>query len=188
MANMSDIRNGLTFKHNGEIYTVIGFQHVKQARGPAFVRAKIKSLTSGKIIEESFNKSSRIEDIRVERHKYQYLYDEGDFLVFMNGETFEQVSIGKAMIDAMDLLMEGETVEVLFNTQDDSPLTVDMPQHVIREVTHTEPGLRGDTATKTMKPATVESGAIIKVPLFINIGDKIKIETATKNYMERVKG
>ncbi|MEM7369194.1 MAG: elongation factor P [Bacteroidota bacterium] len=188
MANMSDIRNGLTFRQNGEIYTVVEFQHVKQARSASFVRAKIKSLTSGKMLEETFNKSSKIDDIRVERHKYQYLYDEGDFLIFMNGETFEQVSIEKEMIAAMDLLKEGETVEVLFDTSDDSPLTVDMPQHVIREVIHTEPGLRGDTATKTMKPAKVEGGATIKVPLFINIGDKIKIETASKAYMERVKG
>lgn len=187
MANMSDIRNGLTFKLNSDIYTITEFQHVKQGRGAAFVRAKIKSLTTGKVIEQTFNKSSRIEDIRVERRNYQYLYEDGEFLVFMNGETYEQVRIQKIMIDALDLLMEGENVEVLFNTEDDTPLTVDLPQHVIREVTHTEPGLRGDTATKTLKPATVESGAEIRVPLFINTGDKVKIETATKSYMERVK-
>lgn len=187
MGNISDIRNGLAFKYNNDIYSVVSFQHVKQGRGAAFVRVKMKSLTSGKVIENSFNGSAKIEDIRVERRKFQYLYEDGDFLVFMDSDTFEQVSIGKVMIDALDLLMEGETVEVLFNTEDDSPLTVDMPANVIREVTYTEPGIKGDTATNTLKPANVEGGAEIRVPLFINIGDKVKIDTSNKAYMERVK-
>ena len=187
MATTSDIRNGLTFRYNGDIYSVVSFQHVKQGRGSAFVRVKMKSLSTGKVIENSFNTSAKIEDIRVERRKYQYLYDEGDSLVFMDNETYEQINIQKKMIDAIDLLQEGDTVEVLFNTEDESPLTVDMPQFVIREITYTEPGLKGDTATNTLKPATVSSGAEVKVPLFINIGDKIKIDTASKSYMERIK-
>lgn len=187
MANTSDIRNGLCFRYNGDIYAVVSFQHVKQGRGAAFVRVKMKSLTTGKVIENSFNTSAKIDDIRVERRTYQYLYEDGDMLVFMNNETFEQVSIAKAMIESIDLLMEGESVEVLINTEDDSPLTVDMPQHVIREITYTEPGIKGDTATNTLKPATVSSGAEIRVPLFINIGDKIKIDVANRSYMERVK-
>ncbi|MCL4136146.1 UNVERIFIED_CONTAM: hypothetical protein GTU68_036991 [Idotea baltica] len=187
MASTSDIRNGLTFRYNNHIYTVVSFQHVKMGRGSAFVRVKMKSLTTGKVIENSFNTSAKIDDIRVERKKYQYLYAEDESLVFMDSETYEQINIMKVMIDALDLLLEGDIVEVLFNTEDDSPLTVEMPQNVVREITYTEPGLKGDTATNTLKPATVNSGAEVRVPLFINIGDKVKIDTATKSYMERVK-
>ncbi|MEM8887746.1 MAG: elongation factor P [Bacteroidota bacterium] len=187
MANISDIRNGLTFKYNGDIYSVVSFQHVKQGRGAAFVRVKMKSLNTGKVIENSFNGSARIEDIRVERRKYQYLYEDGEALVFMDTETYEQINIQKVMIDNVDLLEEGEMVEVLFNTADDSPLTIDIPKHVVREITYTEPGLKGDTATNTLKPATIASGAEIRVPLFINIGDKVKIDTESRSYVERVK-
>ncbi len=187
MANMSDIRNGLTFRQNGDTWSIVEFQHVKQGRGAAFVRCKIKSLTSGKVIEQNFNKASKIDEIRVERRKYQYLYVEGESLVFMNTETYEQVNIPGAMVEGQDLLEEGEFVEVLFNTEDEQPLTIDLPQYVIREITYTEPGLKGDTATNTLKPATLNSGAEVKVPLFINIGDKIKIDTASKSYMERIK-
>lgn len=187
MANISDIRNGLTFKYKSDIYSVTGFQHVKMGRGAAFVRVKMKSLTTGKVIEDTFNNSSKIDDIRVERRKYQYLYNDGDNLVFMDEATYEQVMINAQMIDALDLLLEGEMVEVLFNTEDNSPLTVEMAQNVVREITYTEPGLKGDTATNTLKPAKVNTGAEIRVPLFINIGDKVKIDTATKAYVERVK-
>lgn len=187
MGNISNIRNGLAFKYNNDIYSVVSFQHVKQGRGAAFVRVKMKSLTSGKVIENSFNGSAKINEIRVERRKYQYLYEDGEMLVFMETSTYEQVSIAKTMIDAIDLLLEGDMVEVLFNTEDDSPLTVDLPTSVIREITYTEPGIKGDTATNTLKPATVESGAEIRVPLFINIGDKVKINTSDKSYQERVK-
>ena len=188
MANISDIRNGLAFKYNGDIYTVVGFQHVKMGRGAAFVRVKMKSLTTGKVIENSFNNSAKIDDIRVERRKYQYLYEEGDSLVFMDVETYDQFNIKKIMIDSLDLLLEGESCEVLINTEDDSPLTVEMAQHVIREVVYTEPGLKGDTATNTLKPAKLNTGAEVRVPLFINIGDKVKIDTASRAYVERVKG
>lgn len=187
MASTSDIRNGLCFRYNGEIYSVVGFQHVKMGRGSAFVRVKMKSLTTGKIIENSFNSSAKIDDIRVERRKFQYLYAEGDSLVFMDNETYEQINIDKKMIDGVELLQEGEVCEVLFNTADDTPLTVDMPQYVIQEISYTEPGLKGDTATNALKPATVNSGAEIRVPLFINIGDKVKIEVASKSYVERIK-
>lgn len=187
MANISDIRNGLTFKYNGDIYSVVSFQHVKQGRGAAFVRVKMKSLNTGKVIENSFNGSAKIDDIRVERRKYQFLYEDGDALVFMNTETYDQINIQKAQIDNVDLLEEGEMVEVLFNTEDDLPLTIDIAKHVIREITYTEPGLKGDTATNTLKPARIASGAEIRVPLFINIGDKVKIDTENRSYVERVK-
>jgi elongation factor P len=187
MASISDIRNGLTFRYNNDIWSVIGFQHVKMGRGAAFVRVKMKSLTTGKVVENSFNNSAKLEDIRIERRQYQFLYEEGDTLIFMETETYEQIPIKKEMIENLDLLKEGEMVEVLFNTEDDMPLTIDIPQHVVREITYTEPGLKGDTATNTLKPATIETGAEIRVPLFINIGDKIKIETASRSYVERVK-
>lgn len=187
MATTSDIRNGLCFKYNHDIYTVVSFQHVKQGRGAAFVRVKMKSLTSGKVIEQNFNTSTKIDDIRVERHKFQYLYSDGEDRVFMHQETFEQVNLPDRLIDNVDLLEEGETVEVLLNTEDDSPLQVEMPKHVIREITYTEPGLKGDTATNTLKPANIGTGAELRVPLFINIGDKIKIDTTDRSYVERVK-
>ncbi|MEM6264962.1 MAG: elongation factor P [Bacteroidota bacterium] len=187
MANASDIRNGLTIRYNNDIYSIVSFQHVKMGRGGAFYRAKMKSLTTGKVIENSFNSNAKLDDIRVERRTYQYSYDSGDNLVFMNTETWEQVELAKDMFDSIDLLTEGEMCEVLFNTEDDSVLTVEMPQTVIREITYTEPGIKGDTATNTLKPATVAGGAEIRVPLFINIGDKVKIDTANRKYMERVK-
>ncbi|MEO0895959.1 MAG: elongation factor P [Bacteroidota bacterium] len=187
MAGISDIRKGLCMKYNGDIYTVLEAQHVKQARGAASMRAKIKSLTTGKIIENNFQASAKIDVIRVERHKYQYLYPEGESLIFMHETTYEQIPIESSLIDGVELLEEGEMVEVLINTEDDSPLTVEMPQYVIREVTYTEPGIKGDTATNTLKPANIASGAEIRVPLFINIGDKVKIDTASKSYMERIK-
>lgn len=187
MATTSDIRNGLCFRYNGDICTVISFQHVKQGRGAAFVRVKMKSLTTGKVVENNFNTSAKIDDIRVERHNFQFLYNDGENMVFMHQETFEQVHLPTTLIENVDLLEEGEVVEVLLNTEDDSPLQVEMPKHVIREITYTEPGLKGDTATNTLKPANIASGAEIRVPLFIDTGDKIKIDTATRSYVERVK-
>ena len=186
MAKTSDIRKGMTFKHNGDIFTVVEFQHVKQGRGAGFYRVKMKSLTTGRVLENNFTQHDRIDDIRVERHEYQYSFQEGDFLVFMNMETWEQLRLEQHRIDAIDLLLEGDICEILFNTADNTPLTIEQPPNVIREVTYTEPGLKGDTATNTLKPATVEGGAEIKVPLFITTGDNVKIATATKSYMERI--
>lgn len=187
MAGISDIRNGLCFRYNTDIYSVVEFQHVKQARGAAFVRVKMKSLTSGKVIENSFNGSAKLEEIRVERRVFQYLYADGDSLIFMNNETFEQIFLTREAITSFDLLEEGDTVEILLNSEDEMPLTIEMPKNVVREVTYTEPGLKGDTATNTLKPATISGGAEIRVPLFINIGDKVKVDTASRSYVERVK-
>ncbi len=187
MAGISDIRNGLCFRYNTDIYSVVEFQHVKQARGAAFVRVKMKSLTSGKVIENSFNGSAKLEEIRVERRVFQYLYADGDSLIFMNNETFEQIFLTREAITSFDLLEEGDTVEILLNSEDEMPLTIEMPKNVVREVTYTEPGLKGDTATNTLKPATISGGAEIRVPLFINIGDKVKVDTTSRSYVERVK-
>ena len=187
MASTSDIRNGLCIKYNHDIYKIIEFLHVKPGKGPAFVRTKLKSLTTGKVLDNTFSAGHKIEDVRVETHTYQYLYAEGDQFHFMNNESFEQITLNKNILDNPDLLKEGTNVMVQVNTETDLPLSVDMPASIILEVTYAEPGVKGNTATNATKSATVETGATVNVPLFINEGDKIKIDTASGNYMERVK-
>ena len=168
MASTSDIRNGLCIKFNHDIYKIIEFLHVKPGKGPAFVRTKLKSLTNGKVLDNT-------------------LYAEGDLFNFMHTESYEQIQLSKAILDAPDLLKEGTTVKVIINAETEAPLSVDMPASVVLEVTYSEPGVKGNTSTNATKPATVETGATVNVPLFINEGDKIKIDTATSSYMERVK-
>lgn len=187
MATTSDIRNGLCIKYNNDIYKVIEFLHVKPGKGPAFVRTKLKSVTNGKVVDNTFPAGRKLDDVRVETHKFQYLYADGDTFHFMNTQDYEQITLEKDVLDAPDLLKEGEVVTVIINSEDNMPLSVEMPQSVILEVTHTEPGVKGNTATNATKPATVETGARINVPLFINEGDKIKITTEKGQYQERVK-
>ena len=187
MASTSDIRNGLCIKYNHDIYKIIEFLHVKPGKGPAFVRTKLRSLTTGKVLDNTFSAGHKIEDVRVETQTYQFLYAEGDEFHFMNNETFEQISLNKSILDAPGLLKEGTNVMVQINTETDLPLSVDMPASVILEVTYAEPGIKGNTATNATKSATVETGATVNVPLFINEGDKIKVDTASGSYMERVK-
>lgn len=187
MASTSDIRNGLCIKYNNDIYKVIEFLHVKPGKGPAFVRTKLKSVTNGKVIDNTFPAGRKIEDVRVETHKFQYLYADGETFHFMNTLDYDQITLQKEVLDAPDLLKEGEVVIIIINSEDNMPLSVEMPLSVILEVTHTEPGVKGNTATNATKPATVETGARINVPLFINVGDKIKITTEKGLYQERVK-
>lgn len=187
MASTSDIKKGLCIKYNHDIFKIIEFLHVKPGKGPAFVRTKLKSVTSGKVIDNTFSAGHKIDDVRVETHKFQYLYPEGDTYHFMNTEDYNQITLQKSTLDAPDLMKEGEVVTILINTEDNMPLSVEMPSHVILEVTHTEPGVKGNTATNATKPATVETGARINVPLFINEGDKIKIDTEKGAYTERIK-
>ncbi|TDP03047.1 elongation factor P [Flavobacterium sp. 245] len=187
MASTSDIRNGLCIKFNHDIYKIVEFLHVKPGKGPAFVRTKLRSLTTGRVLDNTFSAGHKIDVIRVETHNYQFLYAEGDEFHFMNTESFEQISLNKNILDAPGLLKEGTSVMVQVNTETDLPLSVDMPSSVILEVTYAEPGVKGNTATNATKNATVETGASVNVPLFINEGDKIKIDTASGNYMERVK-
>lgn len=187
MATTSDIKNGFTFKHNQDIYTIVEFQHVKPGKGPAFVRTKFKSLSTGKVLTETFPSGHKIEEVRVERHKMQYLYNDDMGYHFMNNVSYEQAMIAEYLIDNPGMLREGDTVEVLYNTENDTPLTVDLPQYIEMEITYTEPGVKGDTATNTLKPATVETGVEVRVPLFINTGDRIKIDTRTNSYVERAK-
>jgi elongation factor P len=187
MASTSDIKNGLCIKYNNDIYKIIEFLHVKPGKGPAFVRTKLRSLSNGKVLDNTFSAGHKIEEVRVENHKFQFLYPEGDDFHFMNTENFEQISLNKNILDSPDLLKEGENVMVSINTETELPLSVDMPPSVILEVTYAEPGIKGNTATNATKSATVETGATVNVPLFINEGDKIKIDTASGSYMERVK-
>ena len=187
MASTSDIKNGLCIKYNNDIYKIIEFLHVKPGKGPAFVRTKLRSLSNGKVLDNTFSAGHKIEEVRVETHSFQYLYAEGDQFHFMNVESYEQITLDKKTLDAPDLLKEGTIVMVQINTETDLPLSVDMPSSIVLEVTYAEPGVKGNTATNATKPAKVETGASVNVPLFINEGDKIKIDTATGSYIERVK-
>lgn len=187
MASTADIKKGLCIRFNHDIYKIIEFLHVKPGKGPAFVRTKLKSVTTGKTIDNTFSAGHKIDDVRVETRSFQYLYQEGDDFIFMNTDDYNQVPIRKEMLDTPELLKEGEVVMILFNAEDESPLSVEMPASVILEVTHVEPGVKGNTATNATKPATVETGAIVNVPLFINEGDRIKVETEKGTYVERIK-
>lgn len=187
MASTSDIRNGLCIEHNNDIFKIVEFQHVKPGKGAAFVRTKLKSLTTGRVLDNTFPAGHKIKEVQVRSRKFQFLYKDDMGYNFMNNETYEQVPIQEAMIDRPDLIQEGVEVTILYDEAKDIPLTLDLPDTIIMEITYTEPGIKGDTATNAMKPATVETGAEIKVPLFINIGDKIKVDTKKGSYMERVK-
>ncbi|NQW37184.1 MAG: elongation factor P [Flavobacteriales bacterium] len=187
MATTSDIRNGLCIKYNNDIFKVVEFLHVKPGKGPAFVRTKMKSLTTGRVLDNTFPSGRKLDEVRVETQKFQFLYPEGDSFHFMNNEDYNQITLQKSILDAPDLLKEGQIVTVIFNADDEMPLSVDMPASVVLEITHTEPGVKGNTATNATKPATVETGATINVPLFINEGDKVKVDTAKGAYLERVK-
>ncbi|HZW40352.1 MAG TPA: elongation factor P [Ignavibacteriaceae bacterium] len=186
MADTSDFRNGLIIKFKNDLYTIIEFQHVKPGKGGAFVRTMLKNLKTGKVLDNTFRSGEGIEIVRVERRKYQYLYREGDFLVCMDNDTYEQINVPSNLFgDGVDYLKESEEVEILFNGN--LIINVDVPIFVFLKVVSTEPGFRGDTATGAVKPATLETGVSINVPLFINEGDVLKVDTRTGGYVERVK-
>jgi elongation factor P len=187
MATSSDIKKGLCIIYNNDTYKVVEFQHVKPGKGPAFVRTKLKSLTTGRVIDNTFSAGHKIDEVRVETRKYQYLYGEGETYHFMNNDDYTQITLQKDFLDSPELMKEGEVVTVIVRAEDELPLSVEMPSSVVLEVTHTEPGIKGNTATNATKPAIVETGASVNVPLFINEGDKIKIETDKGSYQERVK-
>lgn len=187
MATTADFRNGLCLELNNELYTIVEFQHVKPGKGGAFVRTKLKNLKTGKVLQHTFNAGHKVNIARVERRPYQFLYKDDMGYHFMHATTFEQISIEEHLINAPELLKEGQEVEVVYHADSDTPLSCELPPFVEMEVTYTEPGVRGDTATNTLKPATVETGATVHVPLFIETGEKIKVDTRTKSYAERVK-
>jgi len=187
MATTSDFKNGLCIEFNGDLYTIVEFQHVKPGKGGAFVRTKLKNLKTGKVLPNTFNSGVKINIARVERRPYQYLFKDESGFHFMHIETFEQTFIPQEIINAPGLLKEGQQVEILFHAETETPLTCDLPPFVDLEVVYSEPGVRGDTATNTLKPATMETGAIVNVPLFIEAGEKIRVDTRDNSYSERVK-
>ena len=188
MATTADFRNGLCIEYNNDLFTIVQFQHVKPGKGGAFVRTKMKSLTTGKVIENTFNAGVKINTARVERRPYQFLYNDEMGFHFMHLETYEQVTLNKDLLENTDLMRGGQSVEILFHADTETALTCDLPPFVILEVTYTEPGLRGDTSSSTaLKPAELDTGANIMVPLFVNQGDKIKVDTRDRSYCERVK-
>ena len=187
MATTADFRNGLCIQHNGEPWKIESFQHVKPGKGPAFVRTKIRNLNTGRLLENTFTSGVKIETIRIENRKYQFLYAESNDFHLMNIDDYEQITLQKDFIENSHFLKEGENIEVLFHTDEGLPLSATLPSHIVLEIQHTEPGVKGNTATNTFKPATTETGASIQVPLFINEGDKIKIDTSKGTYIERIK-
>lgn len=188
MATTADLKNGMCIEFNGKTYLVVEFQHVKPGKGPAFVRTKLKNLENGRTLDNTFTAGVSIEPVRVERRPYQYLYEDDMGANFMHTETFEQITIDKDLIENVDLMKEGQVVEVMFHTEKEQVLSAELPPIIDMEVTYTEPGIKGDTASSNaLKPATVETGATIKVPLFINTGEKIRVDTRTREYYERIK-
>lgn len=187
MATTADIKNGMVIEFNKNLVSIIEFQHVKPGKGPAFVRTKLKSIKTGKVIDNTFTSGVKINVARVERRAYQYLYNDDIGYHFMDTQTYEQTFINKDIINAPSLLKEGQEVEIIIHVEQEEVLACELPAFVDLEVTYTEPGVKGDTATNTLKPATTETGATINVPLFINEGEKVRIDTRTGNYSERVK-
>src|SRR5690554_5230857 len=180
MATTADIRNGMCIDLDGQYFFIVEFLHVKPGKGAAFVRTKLRNVTTGRILDKTFNAGVRIDEVRIERRPYQFLYKDDMGYNFMNTETFEQLAIPGEQIDGVQYLKDGDIVEVQVHAESETVLTAEMPTHVVLEITYTEPGLRGDTATNTLKPATVETGAEVRVPLFIETGEKVKIDTRTR--------
>lgn len=188
MASTSDFRNGLCFMFKGEIHTIVSFLHVKPGKGPAFVRTKLRNIKTGRVVDNTFNSGVKVEDVRVERRQYQYLYKDEQGLNVMNTQTFEQISIPESMIDNSDLMKEGQIIEIQFHADEEIPLTAEMPAVVELVVTSTIDGEKGNTASSNaLKPATVETGAELMVPMFINEGDIIRVSTTDRSYNERVR-
>lgn len=187
MINAQDIKIGTCIRMDNQLYFCIDFLHVKPGKGNTFMRTKLKNVVDGRVLERRFNIGEKLEDVRVERRPYQYLYKDGDDLVFMNNETFEQISISPSQVNGVNFLKESENVEVVVDASTETVLYADVPVKVHLEVTWTEPGLKGDTATNTLKPARVETGAEVRVPLFINEGEIIEVDSRDGSYLGRVK-
>ncbi len=187
MANTADISRGLIIKLDGSLYSVIEFGENKTARAAAKVWAKLKGVDNNRTIEKTWNSGDTIFPVRVERKSYQYLYKDDTGYSFMDTETFEQITVAESLVDAPGFLKDGQEVSVLINTETEMPMSVELPDKIVLLVTYSEPGMRGDTATRTLKPATVETGATVNVPLFVNEGELIRVNTKTGEYVERVK-
>jgi elongation factor P len=187
MATTADFKNGLCLVMNNDIYSITDFQHVKPGKGPAFVRTKMKGITSGKTLDKTFNAGEKVETARVEKRPHQYLYNDDLGFHFMDTNTFEQISIEEKLLDRANLMKEGQLCDILIHDETETPLAVELPPFVELLITYTEPGIKGDTATNALKQATVETGAIIMVPLFVEQDILIKVDTRDGSYSERVK-
>jgi elongation factor P len=187
MADTSDLRNGLIIRYKGDPFLVVEFQHVKPGKGGAFVRTTLKNLKSGKVLENTFRSGESIDAVSVERRKYQFVYKDGESFVLMDNETFEQIYVNEEIIgEGYIYLKEGEEIQILYDDKD-KIISAEIPMFINLQVVETEPGFKGDTATNVMKPAKLETGAQISVPLFVNEGDMLKVDTRTGVYVERVK-
>ncbi|MCU1442871.1 MAG: elongation factor [Cryobacterium sp.] len=185
MASTADIKNGIVLKIDGQLWTVIEFQHVKPGKGGAFVRTKLKNVVTGKTVDRTYNAGAKIETENVDRRDFQYLYADGDSYVFMDVSDYDQLSVPAAVVgDASNFMLENQAVTVALH--DGNPLYVELPASVTLEITYTEPGLQGDRSTGGTKPATVETGYQIQVPLFLEAGTKVKVDTRTGDYLGRV--
>ena len=187
MATTSDMRTGLILKIDGSLYTVIDFGQNKTARAAAKVWAKLKGVDNNRTIEQTWNSGETIYPVRVEKKTYQFLYKDDTGYSFMNTENYEQITVPNEMVHGSQFLKDGQEVSVLINGETDQPMGVELPDKIVLLVTYSEPGMKGDTATRTLKPATVETGAVVNVPLFVNEGELIRINTKTGDYVERVK-
>ena len=185
MATTNDLKNGMTLDLDGQLWNVVEFQHVKPGKGPAFVRTKLKNVMSGKVVDKTFNAGVKVETANVDRRDMQYLYKDGTDFVFMDGDTYDQIHIPEATVGSVaDYLLENQTAQVA--THDGTVLYVELPASVVLEITYTEPGLQGDRSSAGTKAATVETGYEIQVPLFLETGTKVKVDTRTGDYLGRV--
>lgn len=187
MATTADFRNGLCIEYNNDLYTIVEFQHVKPGKGGAFVRTKLKSITTGKVLENTFTAGVKITTARIERRPHQFIYSDDLGFHFMDSNTFEQISLEEKLVPQHPFLKEGQEVEILYHDETETPLSVELPPFVELKIVYTEPGIKGDTATNATKPAKLETGAEIQVPLFIDQDEIIKVDTRTGSYSERVK-
>ena len=187
MINAQDIKNGTCIRMDNRLYFCVEFLHVKPGKGNTFMRTKLKDVVDGRVIERRFNIGEKLEDVRVEHRPYQFLYAEGEDNIFMNQETYEQIPISKELVTGVQFMKEGDVVDVVSDASTETVLYAEMPIKTVLKITYTEPGLKGDTATNTLKPATVETGATVKVPLFINEGELIEVDTRDGSYVSRVK-
>lgn len=183
----ADFRNGMVLNMDGVLYAITEFQHVKPGKGPAFVRTKLKGIVNDKNIDKTWRSGEKTESVRVETREYQYLYNDGESYYFMNNATFEQIPIFPHQVERIEFLIEGQNCTILFNADDEQVLYAEPPAHLVLKVEQTDPGLKGDTAQGGSKPATLESGAVVNVPLFVNEGELIKVDTRTGTYLERAK-
>ena len=185
MVSAGDFRNGITIEMDGQVVQIIEFQHVKPGKGGAFVRTKLRNVTSGKVVDRTFNAGAKIETATVDRSDYQYLYQDGDDYVFMDMKTYDQINVPATVVgDAANYMLESQTATIAMH--EGNPLYIELPASVVLEITYTEPGLQGDRSTGGTKPATVETGYEIQVPLFLETGTKVKVDTRTGEYLGRV--